>query len=70
MNPHLAIIMTIVAALVGAAVGYAIGYHDGKRTGRSVGWLEHYEFRERLNKTRRDRSGRFVAVKAKTEAGI
>jgi hypothetical protein len=52
--------------LSGGVAGFAIGYHRG----RAVGWLEHYEFRERQNKARRDRTGRFIAVKANTEAGV
>lgn len=59
-------VFIIFAGLVGTAIGFVAGYARGK----AVGWLEHYEFAERLKCVRRDRHGRFVAIKANQEGGL
>lgn len=53
------IVGTIVLLLVAAGAGFAVGF----RRGRDTGWCEHYFDTIAKERARRDRHGRFVALK-------
>lgn len=61
MNPEHIILLALVGFAVGTAVGHAIGY----RRGRDAQWLDDYFARTKQDRERRDRGGRFIAIKGK-----
>lgn len=61
MSTTVIFILCTASAAVGFVCAWAIAYPRG----RAAGWVERYQQGEREKAARRDRAGRFIAIKGK-----